>query len=148
MLDVIRGAFVPRAGRVLFAPCLVSAALAMACGGVGDLPADGPTVTPTTENFTETIQKNGAATVVFSEGIPGTISATITTLSPQTDISLSFSIGTWDGATCSVGVSNDAAIVNTTLTGDAAAGSFCARVSDTSGKVTGSENVGLTIVHY
>ena len=97
MLDVIGGAFVPRVGRAVLAPCLVAAAMATACGGVGDLPTDGPTLTPTTENFTGTMQKNGAAMFVFSEAVSGSITATLTTLSPQTDISLSFSIGTWDG---------------------------------------------------
>jgi len=148
MLDVIGGAFVPRVGRAVLAPCLVAAVMATACGGVGDLPTDGPTPTPTTENFAGTLQKNGAATFVFSEGVAGTITATLTTLSPQTDISLSFSIGTWDGTTCSVGVSNDAAIANSMLTGDAAPGSFCVRVSDNGGKVSDKENVSVTVVHY
>ena len=148
MLDVIGGGYVPRLGRALLAPCLVVASLATACGGVSDLPTDGPTITPTTENFTGSIGKNGVALFTFSEVVAGTITATLTTLSPQADISLSFSIGTWDGATCSVGVSNDAAVANSTLTGEAAPGSFCVRVTDSSGKVADKENVGVTVVHY
>jgi hypothetical protein len=147
MLDVIGGGYVPRLGRALWVPCLV-AALATACGGVGDLPTDGPTITPTTENFAGSISKNGVALFTFSEVVSGTITATLTTLSPQTDISVSFSIGTWDGATCSVGVSNDAAVVNSTLTGEAAPGAFCVRITDSSGKISDKENVGVTVVHY
>jgi len=142
------GACVPRFGGALVGPCLMAAALATACGGVGDLPADSPTVTPTTENFTGSISKNGVAVFTFAEDIEGTITATLTTLSPQTDISLSFSLGTWDGSTCSVGVSNDAAITNTMLTGTAAPGSFCVRVADGSGRVSDKENVSVTVVHY
>jgi len=148
MLDVIGGAFVPRVGRAVLAPCLVAAAMATACGGVGDLPTDAPTITPTTENFTGTIEKNGAALFTFSEIASGSITATLTTFSPQADISLSFSIGTWDGSACSVGVSNDAAVANSTLTGEAAPGSFCVRVSDSGGKVTDKETVNVTVVHY
>ena len=114
----------------------------------GDLPTDAPTITPTTENFTGTIEKNGAALFTFSEIVSGSITATLTTFSPQADISLSFSIGTWDGSTCSVGVSNDAAVANSTLTGEDAPGSFCVRVSDSGGKVTAKETVNVTVVHY
>ncbi len=142
------GACVPRFRRALVVPCLMAAALAMACGGVGDLPSDTPTPTPTTENFTGSIGKNGVAVFTFAESITGDITATLTTLSPQTDISLSFSLGTWDGSACSIGVSNDAAITNTILTGTAAPGSFCVRVADGSGKVSAMENVGVTVVHY
>ena len=78
MLDVIGGAFVPRVGRAVLAPCLVAAAMATACGGVGDLPTDAPTLTPTTENFTGT-EKNGAPCSPFSEAVSGSITATLTT---------------------------------------------------------------------
>ena len=115
---------------------------------MGDIVPLPPTPTPTTQSFTGALQKNGAITFTFTEAIDGTIAATLTSLSPQPDITLSMTVGAWDGTTCSTGVAADAAAVNTVLQGSAAAGNYCVRLADNGGKVTDTENVAVTVVHY
>ena len=118
----------------------------MACGASQDATA-APTPTPITENFSGAIDKNGAVTFTFTVAAPGTITASITSLSPVVTLAVGMSIGTWDGTVCSASLSNDNARVSDQLTGNTAVtGSYCIRVYDV-GNVTATEQVAVTVMH-
>jgi hypothetical protein len=123
-------------------------ALAGACGGSPDATASPtPTPAPITENFSGAIDKNGAVTFTFTVTAPGTITASLTSLSPVATLAIGISIGTWDGTVCSASLSNDNARVSDQLTGNTSVtGSYCIRVYDV-GNITATEQVAVTVTH-
>jgi hypothetical protein len=121
-------------------------ALAGACGGSQAATAS-PTPTPVTENFSGAIDQNGAVTFTFTVTAPGTITASLTSLSPIATLAIGMSIGTWDGTVCSASLSNDNARVSDQLTGNTSVtGSYCIRVYDV-GNITATEQVAVTVTH-
>jgi hypothetical protein len=112
---------------------------------VVDLPAT-PTPTLTTETFTGTVTKNGAATHPFLVTASGTVTAALTALSPE-DAVAGLSLGTWNGAACQVVLVNDNALQGNTITGTVAGvGTLCVRLADT-GKLVGSTDYTITVTH-
>jgi hypothetical protein len=112
---------------------------------VNDLPVT-PTPNPTTETFTGTIAQNGAATHPFVVAAGGTVTATLTAITPA-DAVAGLAIGTWNGAACQVVLVNDSAVVSNTITGTVAGvGTLCIRIADT-GKLVGSTDYTITVVH-
>ncbi len=109
-----------------------------------------PSTTPaptTTDTFNGTLNPNGARTFSFATQAAGTLTATLTSISPDSTVSLGIALGTWNGAACQVVLANDAAVQGTILTGSAGgAGSLCVRVYDV-GKLTANEDFVVTVVH-
>jgi hypothetical protein len=104
-----------------------------------------PTPTPVTEMFSGSVNPNGAAVHQFSTMAGGSVTATLTTVTPT--VALGLSLGTWNGAVCQIILANDNAVQGTTLTGTASAlGSFCVRVYDI-GRLTQSTSYQLTVTH-
>jgi hypothetical protein len=131
--------------RVLFLPL---AAAAFGCGGtINDLPTT-PTPVVVTETFTGTITVNGAETQNVFTGATGAVTATITSLGDNPPAKVGFSMGTLAGATCSVVLHNDAAVVTSYLTGTVTtlAGSLCVRVYDV-GALTEPVPYTITVSH-
>lgn len=132
---------------------LAVAALSLGSAGCDESnpgPAPNPTPLPTTERFTGSIGVNGAIAFPFSTSAAGTISATVTSVTPDDTAIFGLSVGTWNGTACSVstGVFNDNAQQNITVTAAVSAAGFnnvCARVYD-SGKLTAPINFELTVV--
>lgn len=108
-----------------------------------------PPTTPTqtvTEVFSGTINVNGAATHPFIVGSAGTVTVTLTTVAPG-DASAGLSLGTWNGVSCQIVLANDNALLGNTITGTVSSvGTLCARIYDT-GKLIGSTDYTLTVVH-
>jgi len=128
----------------LIAPIL---ATAIALAGCGDTPS--PTAASpvtTTETFSSTVVKGGSAVHSFSVSATGSVTVTLTSVSPLSTMSLGVGIGTWDGTTCgtSMSTNTDARSGATALTGTAATGSYCVRVYD-SGNVPTDWTVEYTI---
>lgn len=120
---------------------------AVGCGGAAQDTTTTPTPTPITENFSGAIDKNGSVTFPFTVAAPGTIVVTLTSLSPVATLAVGVELGTWDGAVCTVALSNDNTKLNDQLTGTSAVGgSFCVRVYDV-GNVTSTESMALTVLH-
>jgi hypothetical protein len=94
------------------------------------------------------VNLNGAVTHPFTALAAGQITATITTISPDASI-LGFQMGTWNGVTCSVVVSNDLATLSSALTGNTqSAADLCVRLHDPNGTLTGSAVVyTVSVVH-
>ena len=101
----------------------------VACGGAIVTPPTSPTPVPQIEVFSGTLTRNGAATHTFTSQAGGTVTASLTSISPDAVVGLS--LGTWNGLACQVVIANDAAVLNTVVTGTVSAiGNLCVRVYD------------------
>ena len=106
-----------------------------------------PTPITTTETFTGSLTVNGAATHVFAATVAGTVTTQITTVDPSSSQVFGLSLGTWNGASCQVVIANDAAVLNSIVTGQVTAGTnLCARVYDV-GKLADPLSYTLTVIH-
>jgi hypothetical protein len=137
--------------KALILPALVIAIAGAAAGCSGEidnLPTTPDPVT-VTETFSGSININGAATHNVFTGATGTVTATITSLGESAPAKIGFSIGTLSTVgTCSVVMHNDAAVVNTSLSGTVStlSGSLCVRIFDV-GALTESVPYTLTVAH-
>lgn len=136
--------------KALILPALVIAMAGVAAGCSGEI--DNLPTTPdpviVTETFSGTITVNGAATHNVFTGATGTVTATITSLGEEAPSKVGFSIGTLAGATCSVVMHNDAAVVTTSLSGTVSTlnGSLCVRIFDV-GALTKPVPYTFTVTH-
>ena len=136
--------------RTFRALLLLLAPLAAACGG-DNQPTNPNTPTPVavTETFNGTLTPNGGRTQEFIVQQAGQVSVKLSALAPDDTISIGLSLGTWNGAVCSAILSNDKAMLNTTVTGNAQnTGFFCARVYDSAGSLTASTDYTIDITHF
>jgi hypothetical protein len=127
---------------------VLAATTLVGCGS--DDPIEPPT-TPTpvavTETFSGTLTVNGARTHSFSVDRAGTVSAQLKTLSDQA-ATVGISLGTWNGAACTIIISNTAAVLNTAVTGTAqSTGQFCVWLNDV-GKLTAGVDYSVDVTHY
>ena len=126
--------------------------LALAGAGCDKTPSTTTTpttpTTPTTESFTGTIQVNGAVTFSFVATATGYIQATIKTLSPDTSAQLELALGTWNGTSCGLAVSNPSATQGITVTAYAnSASALCVRMADAKAQLTQANTFEITVVH-
>ena len=129
---------------------IVGVALSAASCGSNNLlnPTPGTPPVSVTETYLATVTVNGAFTQPFSVSTIGTVTAKITALSPVDTVTIGLSLGTWNGATCTLIVTNDNAALNTTVTGTAqTVGQFCARVYDV-GELTAATDITIDITHF
>src|SRR5690349_19928982 len=89
-----------------------------ACGNDTTTPT---TPTTVTETFSGTVNQNGAVTHTFTTTTSGTVTATLTTLGPDSTFVMGMSIGTWNGANCQLVLTNDSATQGTVITGGTSA---------------------------
>ena len=133
-------------GTVLLA---VLAAIGWGCGSQGTTtPPTQPTPT-VTDTFNGTIAVNGAQSFSFNVQGAGTVTATLTTVAPDSQLTIGFSLGNWIATanTCQIVLANDGAIQGAILTGSvSAAGSLCVRVYDV-GKVVDPATFTVQVVH-
>jgi hypothetical protein len=124
------------------------AALAVGCSGdIADFPTT-PDPVIVTETFTGTLNINGAATHNVFTGATGTVTATLTSLGETAPAKVGFSMGTLAGATCTVVLHNDNAVVTSALSGTVStlAGTLCIRVYDV-GSLTETVPYTFTVTH-
>jgi len=136
-----------------FGALLLLAPLAAACGDDTPTTPNGPTQVPAvTQQFSNgddpPLNPNGGRTHPFAVQQAGTVSAKLTALSPDETVTVGLSLGTWNGQVCQVILANDAAVLNTTVTGAAQqTGNFCVRIYDV-GKLTASTNYTIDVTHF
>ena len=107
-----------------------------------------PTPTTVTETFQGTLTPNGAATYYFTATDAGTVTATLTTVSPDSTIVLGISLGVWNGTFCTPIIANDQAAQGAVITGTlAAAANLCVHIYDSQGNVVSSEAYTITANH-
>ncbi len=130
--------------------CLLVLSLPLLSGCKGELD-DFPTTpdpVPVTETFTGTLTINGAQTHTVFTGATGTVTATLTSLGETAPEKVGISMGTLAGATCTVILHNDNAVVTSYLSGTVQnlSGALCVRIFDV-GKLTGPVDYTITVVH-
>jgi hypothetical protein len=125
------------------------AALAAACGSSTPTTPTPPTLT--TDTFTGTLTQNGGVTHTFNVTVAGTITATLTTIGPDSTKTVGFSLGILLGTVCQAVLVNDAALQTNALSaaGQPGGTGFCVRVYDT-GSITantGPFTYTITVTH-
>jgi len=118
-----------------------------ACSNTAPTTLPTPTPPTTTDTFEGSINPNGAKTFSFIVQTGGTVTTTLTTVSPDSTVAIGLAVGTWDGAACSVFKANDNAPQGTSITVTASgAGSLCVRVYDV-GNLLDVASFVVTVVH-
>ena len=132
----------------LFGSLLLAASF-IGCGSndtSDDIPTQ-PTPVTIVQSFSDSLNINGARTHSFTVDRAGTVSAQVKALSNQA-ATLGVSLGTFNGVTCTIIISNTAAVLNTTVTGTAqSTGQFCVWVNDV-GKLTAGLDYTIDVTHY
>ena len=119
-----------------------------ACGDDAAPTAPTPTTPVTvTDTFSGSINRNGAATHTFLAQAAGTVTVTLTTLSPEGTEAIGLSLGTWNGTACQLIIANTAAAQGAIVIGVASsAGNLCIFVQDV-GKVAVAASYEITVIH-
>jgi hypothetical protein len=119
---------------------------AAACQSTNTVVAPTPVPEIVTDTFDGTLTRNGATTFPFNVSSSGTVYATLTSVSDSTAV-IGLSLGTWNGASCSIVLANDQATQGTALAGASTGiGRLCARVYDV-GTVVDPLDYQVTVVH-
>ena len=136
--------------RLVLIPALAVLALGGAGCDNGDDTTEDPTTTPSptiTETFAGSITTNGAATFTFPTTASGSVTATLRSLTPVTTIQVSLALGTWNGVSCQIVLTNDRAGQGGSITGNVSgAGTLCVRISDI-GQISGTTTFEVVVVH-
>jgi hypothetical protein len=123
----------------------VIAAGAAACGTADPLVRPTPPSVTVTETFSGSFKANSAVTHPFVSQAAGTVTATLSAVTPAVNIGLS--LGTWDGTVCTIVKANDNATPTAAISGDVtSAASLCVRLYDV-GNVTDTLEYTVTVVH-
>jgi hypothetical protein len=132
---------------VLIFPVALTLLAAAGCDSGTDLTT--PTVpgTTTTETFPGSLTVNGAVTWQFASSSRGSVSATLTSVGPDSAAVIGFGIGTWNGSSCQILIANDAATQGANVLGTVSGvGNLCLRVYD-AGKLTAPATYSVDVTH-
>jgi hypothetical protein len=135
--------------RILRAALIVGGVAAMAGCDDDQTPISPtpPTPVTVTDTFSGTINKNGAASHNFIANTVGTVTATLTTLTPDPELVVGFGVGTWNGTVCNVILARDRAVQSTVIYGNVnASGELCVRVYDV-GNVVNTTDYTVEVIH-
>jgi len=137
--------------RVTFLPLTLMAVLTLAgiaCDSGENTPTTPTTPGPTiTETFAGTVTQNGAATFTFNTSVSGIVTATLKSIAPVATAQIGLALGTWNGVTCAVVLTNDRITAGLAVTGQVnAAGSLCVRIYDV-GQLTETSTFEVVVVH-
>ena len=110
-----------------------------------------PTVNPTTENFSGTVDVGGADSHPFTiTQTGGQVNVTLTAAGPPSTIFMGIGVGSWSDPTCTLlsGASTIAqAGTIAQLSGTATAGAYCVKVYDV-GNQTAQVTYTVTVSHF
>jgi hypothetical protein len=127
--------------------CVLTAVAAAGCDSTATVTTPTTPGVSTTESFSGSISVNGAVTYQFTSSSRGTVTATLTTVGPDTTLIIGVSLGTWNGTSCQVLLANDAAAQGATVLGTVSGvGNLCLRVYDV-GKLTGTATYTVDVTH-
>jgi len=102
--------------------------------------------TTTTDTFNGTLTATGFDSHSFVVNNSGEVDATLTSLSPQSTITVGFGLGQPTTTGCSLFSYTESARVGSVLSGTIGTGSYCVTVYDV-GNVSGSESYTVTVAH-
>ena len=133
-------------GHALLAFLLLAGAAA-ACSNNDATSLVAPSPTQSTDTFAGTLGVNGGSSFHFVSN-RGEVTATLSSVAPDSSVIVGVSLGTWNGASCSAVLSNDQAIQGTVIYGTVnATGTLCVRVYDV-GKVVDPLTYEVKVVHF
>ena len=103
---------------------------------------------PVTVTFTGEVSQNGAKTHTFSTAGSGTVTATLKQVGPDSALVLGFSLGNWNGTSCQLVFTNDAATVGAVLPGTISGiGDLCVRVHDVGNITATPATYSVEVIH-
>lgn len=102
--------------------------------------------TTTTDTFNGTLAATGFDSHSFVVNNSGEVDATLTSLTPQTTITVGFGLGQPGATGCSLFSYTESARVGSVLSGTISPGSYCVTVYDV-GNVSAAENYTVTVAH-
>jgi hypothetical protein len=131
---------------------IAASLLTIACENenVVDVPTNPTLPTQITENFTGSIARNGASAHPFVAQQSGSVTAVLSSLTPDSSVQVGFALGTWNsGSACQVTIANDRATQGTVVTGTVTGnGSLCVRIYDSTGTLSNSAaNYQIDVTH-
>lgn len=135
--------------RKLYPTLLLIAALFVAgCDNVvEDATGPAPPAPTVTDNFEGTLNVNGASTHTFNTAAAGTVTITLTEVTPDITVPVSLVLGTWNGVTCQMSIAMDTAVQGNQLLGTVSGpGSLCVRVHD-NGRLSAPLSYKMSVVH-
>jgi hypothetical protein len=101
----------------------------------------------TTETFADTLSINGGKTFQFSSTARGTVTATLTSVAPESAV-IGVSVGTWNGVICQIVLAKDQTARGDSFTGTVSSvGNLCLRVYDPAGTLTGPVTYSVDVAH-
>ena len=104
-------------------------ALATACGSTTTIVA--PTPITVSETFSGTLIPASAGVFTFNTLTGGSVTSTLTALGPDSTKTVGFSLGTYNGAVCTVILDNSAATQAFSFTATTSSiGTYCVRIYD------------------
>jgi hypothetical protein len=141
----------PRPFRRSLLAFAAAAAIGAAGCDSGDAPTSpddpGPPPATVTETFSGNVGVNGAQNFNFASQAAGSVTATLTAITPDEAAVVGLSLGTWNGTACQIVIANDNATKGITVTGSVSGiGSLCVRIYDV-GKLTTTAGFEITVVH-
>ena len=142
------GRMIRRAIQPLCAIALLAGALgSAACDDNSIVVPIGPTPVQQTETFSGTLTINGGLTFSFTSN-RGAVTATLSTVSPDSAVVLGMSLGVWNGITCAATLPNDQAVQGSTIYGTVnTTGALCVRLYDV-GKMADSLDFEVKVIHF
>jgi hypothetical protein len=100
-----------------------------------------------TDTFGGTLNQNGGESYPFSTSSSGGVTATLSTLAPDSALEVGLSLGTWNGSACYIVIAKDKATQSSSVLGQAtSSGSLCVRIYDV-GNVTDPITFEIQVVH-
>ena len=136
--------------RLMCALC-VSLGIAAGTTGCGGETLTTPTIVtpdPVTVLFSGAINQNSAATHRFTSQTSGEVRATLTTVQPDSAISVGLSLGTWNGNSCAIVIAKDTTVQGALLVGNVSGiGELCVRIYDAAGLLVEPISYEITVVH-
>lgn len=139
--------------RSAHTPAWVALAAMLAVAGCGGSPlspsevAEFNALTSVTENFSGSVAAGTTVTHAFAVTKSGSVTLTLTALTPDDTLLVGLGLGVWDGASCTIQVSTNAGKLNEVYQATTAgAGNFCVAVGDP-GTFTGDVGYTVKITH-
>jgi hypothetical protein len=130
------------------APLAAVLLLGSGCSSNDSSTAPAPLSPTLGETFTGTLALHGGTSYAFTVTGAGSVTATLTSLLPDSARPVGLSLGTWNGSICQVVLSNDNTIQGQEVVGQSSGtGTFCVRVYDSAGTVTQPQTYVVDVSH-
>ena len=134
---------------------LLAATIVLTGAACGDDTPTGPSApepVEITETFPSeapgTLTRNGGVTHAFAVQQAGTITVSLTTLTPEGSL-VGLALGSFNGTSCSQTIVKDDATQNTSIIGTATStGNYCIRVYDSAGSLSQPVEYQVTVRHF